>query len=200
MLHFLAVCSPGQDFTIVVKQSLTHGRRVGYFTSAGIATGIIYHVMLGLLGLSIILKSNHWLYLTILVSAALYLIYLGYGAIQAGRAGASIKLAHSQKPSLTAWQAFQRGLLTNILNAKATLFFFTLFTTVISPDTTLLIKSFYGLYFVIATGIWFGLLTYFITFQMVQKRLQSLLPSIETLLGIALIWIGLHILWTSVYA
>ena len=33
LAHLLAVASPGPDFAIVVKQSLTHGRRTAIWTS-----------------------------------------------------------------------------------------------------------------------------------------------------------------------
>ena len=46
-------------------------------------------------------------------------------------------------------------LLTNGLNPKATLFFLSLFTVVISPDTPLLVQAGYGLYLAGATALWF---------------------------------------------
>ena len=51
LAHLLAVASPGPDFAIVLKQSLTHGRRTAIWTSLGIGTAILLHVMYSLLGL-----------------------------------------------------------------------------------------------------------------------------------------------------
>jgi threonine/homoserine/homoserine lactone efflux protein len=49
--HLLAVASPGPDFALVLKQSLSHGRRVAVCTSLGIGTAILLHVTYSLLGL-----------------------------------------------------------------------------------------------------------------------------------------------------
>src|SRR3546814_10828638 len=53
------------------------------------------------------------------------------------------------------WQAFVVGIVTNGLNPKATLFFLSLFTVVISADTPLWVQAGYGVYLAGATALWF---------------------------------------------
>ena len=40
LIHLLAVASPGPDFAVVVRESVTHGRRAGMFTAFGVGTAI----------------------------------------------------------------------------------------------------------------------------------------------------------------
>ena len=51
LAHLLAVVSPGPDFAVVLRQSLTHGRRTAIWTSVGVGTAILLHVGYSLLGL-----------------------------------------------------------------------------------------------------------------------------------------------------
>jgi threonine/homoserine/homoserine lactone efflux protein len=37
LIHLLAVASPGPDFAVVVRESVTHGRRAGTWTALGVA-------------------------------------------------------------------------------------------------------------------------------------------------------------------
>ena len=56
--HLLAVASPGPDFAVVLKQSLSHGRRPALYTSVGIGTAILLHVTYSLLGLGLLIRES----------------------------------------------------------------------------------------------------------------------------------------------
>ena len=43
LAHLVAVASPGPDFAMVLRQSITYGRRPAIWTSIGIGTGIFLH-------------------------------------------------------------------------------------------------------------------------------------------------------------
>ena len=44
LVHLLAVASPGPDFAIVVRASVSHGRTLGTWTALGVGAGILLHV------------------------------------------------------------------------------------------------------------------------------------------------------------
>ncbi|HKB58328.1 MAG TPA: LysE family transporter, partial [Lacunisphaera sp.] len=52
--HALAVASPGPDFALVLRQSLTHGRRTAIWSSIGVGCGISIHIVYCLLGLGFV--------------------------------------------------------------------------------------------------------------------------------------------------
>lgn len=194
LVHLLAVASPGPDFAVVSRYALSFGRKAGYWVSLGIAVGIIIHVTYSLIGVAVIIHQNEWVYLSLLMLGALYLGYIGVGAITAKPRGSvgddadSVSLPKKRK-------AFSVGFLTNGLNVKATLFFLTLFTTVISPATPFAVKLGYGIYLTVATGAWFVFLTWLLTQPKVFKKLWPYSHWVDRLMGAILIALSLSLLW-----
>ena len=57
-VHLLAVASPGPDFAIVLKHSISFGRRAAIVTSIGVGFAILIHVAYSLLGIGILIKTT----------------------------------------------------------------------------------------------------------------------------------------------
>ena len=58
LIHLLAVASPGPDFAVVVRESVTHGRRAGTWTALGVGSAIFLHVGYSLLGIGLIVSQD----------------------------------------------------------------------------------------------------------------------------------------------
>ena len=160
--HFFAVASPGPDFAVVLKQSVQYGRHNALWTSAGVGAAILLHIAYCVLGVALVLTQSPSLFMALKYIAGAYLAYLG---VQALRAAKPSNTANNEqiKPSLAAessWHAFRRGFFTNALNPKATLFFMSLFTLVISPTTPVIVQVGYGVYMALATWAWFSIFCY----------------------------------------
>ena len=89
---------------------------------------------------------------------------------------------------------FLSGYLTNILNPKATLFFLTLFTQMISNKTTTLTKFFYGSEMVMMTIVWFCFVSLVLTHKKMRPTFEKYENKIDKFLGFVLIAIGLSVL------
>lgn len=190
VLHLLAVASPGPDFAVTTRYSISFGRQVGRWVALGIGTGIFLHVAYSVLGVALIIHRYEWIYGSLLVLGAGYLGWLGWQAIQspprAANAATSlgdVAAAHG----LTRAKAFRIGFLTNGLNVKATLFFLALFSTIIAPATPTWIKVGYGVYMAVATAMWFVLLATLITWPPFLRRLWAISHWIDRAMGLALI-------------
>lgn len=159
--HFFAVASPGPDFAVVLKQSIQQGRRNALWTSAGVGTAILLHVGYCVLGVALILTQSPNLFLTLKYVAGAYLAYLGVQALRAAKPSDTNSDGIVNKSVLeeSIWQAFRRGFFTNALNPKATLFFMSLFTLVISVTTPTSVQIVYGVYMAMATWGWFSILS-----------------------------------------
>lgn len=173
-VHLLAVASPGPDFAIILKQSIRYDRKIAVFTSFGIATGILLHVTYSLVGIGVIIASDERLYTALKYIAASYFCYIAWHSLRAKKP-TQINLesdgSEHDKPSLK--KAFFTGFLINGLNVKATLFFVSLFSMVIDPQTPFVIKLTYGLYMTIATGVWFVLLSFVLTHHKMRFFIQD---------------------------
>ncbi|MAS65806.1 MAG: lysine transporter LysE [Pseudomonadales bacterium] len=191
LVHLLAVISPGPDFAVVIRNSVSAGHRIGLYTAIGIGLGIFVHVAYSLLGIGLIVSQSVWLFNLMKLLAAAYLLYIGVRALQAQPASADSALSETSR--LSARQAFVQGFITNGLNPKATLFFLSLFTAVISHDTPLLVQAGYGVYLAFATGAWFCLVAMLFSREVVRRTFNRLGHWFDRLMGGVLIGLGLHL-------
>ena len=195
LTHILGMVSPGPDFAMISKLSLSRGREAGRQAALGIATGIIFHVTLAIAGFAALLKSNTTVFNLIRIAGAFYLIYMGYQALRfwyKHRKGAAD--LDSVESKVSSKSPFMTGLITNLTNPKATLFFLTLFTQIVSPTTTTAWKSLYGVVLVLVTFVWFTLVATFITNAKIKTWYDRHAVTIDAVLGVVLVSLGLIVL------
>ncbi|MDO6505476.1 LysE family translocator [Colwellia sp. 4_MG-2023] len=196
-VHLLAVASPGPDFAIILKQSIRYDRRIAIFTSLGIGTGILLHVIYSLVGVGVIIASDERLFTALKYIAASYFCYIAWHGLRAKKPLNTVNdvnvsmLSDEKKPS--AKNAFFTGFLINGLNVKATLFFVSVYSVVISPETPFSIKLGYGLYMAVATAIWFVFLSYLLTHHKMRNFLQIKGYLIDRLMGLVLLLLAIQI-------
>jgi RhtB (resistance to homoserine/threonine) family protein len=197
VVHLLAVASPGPDFAIVVRQSITYGRKTALWTSLGVGTGILIHVGYSLLGIGLIISRSIALFGVMKMACALYLIYLGVGAVRTKPMNRAEVPGKSDTIQPTTAQALRTGFFTNGLNPKATLFFLSLFTVVIDPATPLIIQAGYGLYMAVATALWFSGLSLLFGHGSVRRAFFKIGHWFDRLTGAVLIGLGLELALTG---
>ena len=183
LIHLLAVASPGPDFAVVVRESVTHGRRAGTWTAFGVGTAIFLHVGYSLLGIGLIVSQSIMLFNVLKWAAAAYLVYIGFKALRArpASAGEALQVSTVERTPRAAYIA---GFMTNGLNPKATLFFLSLFTVVIDPHTPLLVQAGYGVYLAVATGLWFCLVALLFSQARVRAAFARTMGAVLIALGI----------------
>lgn len=196
IVHLLAVASPGPDFAIVVRQSVTYGRSTAVWTSLGVGTGIFLHVFYSLLGIGMIVSQSIVAFTVMKFAGAGYLVWIGLKAIRS-KPGLSQNFSAVEGSLPTIGKAYWTGFLTNGLNPKVTLFFFSLFTVVISPQTPSLIQFFYGVYMAAATAVWFCGISMLFGSDRVRGMFLKVGHWFERFMGGALLLLGLKLAVTS---
>ena len=191
LVHLLAVASPGPDFAVVVRESVTRGQRSGSWTALGLGSGILLHVGYSLLGIGLIVSQSILLFNLFKWLAAGYLVYLGWRALRAQPM--VLEAFASQDSPRSARRAFALGFITNGLNPKATLFFLSLFTVVIDPQTPLGVQVGYGLYLALATGLWFCLVAWLFSRDRVRVGFARMGHWFDRLTGALLIGLGVRL-------
>jgi len=189
LVHLLAVASPGPDFAVVVRESVAQGRRAGSWTALGVGCGIFVHVAYSLLGIGLIVSQSIVLF-NLFKWLAAYLVYLGWRALRARPMSLEAIDGANAPVARSAWRAFVIGFVTNGLNPKATLFFLSLFTVVISPDTPLLVQAGYGVYLAGATALWFLLVAWLFSRGRVRAGFARMGHWFDRLTGAVLIGLG----------
>ncbi len=197
VLHLFAVASPGPDFILVSRQCLRYGRRIAIWTSLGIAIGILFHVALSLTGLSILLQNQPDLFWYIKLLASLYIGYLGIVSLVSKSSNKLVEDATGQAGNQL--RSVTTGLLTNVLNPKALIFFITVFAVAINKETGVFVKSLLGIYMSVATFIWFALVSILLTNKKAIERFKKAIPLLEKVTGFFLLLIAIQILFQQTY-
>lgn len=188
----IALISPGPDFAMIVKQSISYGRRASVVSSLGIGLGISVHVIYTLLGIGLIISKSIVLFTVIKVLGAGYLIYLGYKSLRSN----GIQMKDDtivMEDSMSDKRAFMVGFLCNALNPKATLFFLSIFTVVISIETPLYIQAIYGMFCMIATTLWFVFLSLILSQNRVRNFFNRFSKGFDKAVGVVLISLGIKV-------
>jgi len=197
-IHLLAVASPGPDFAVILRQSVRYGRRSAIFTSLGIGTGILLHVAYSLVGIGILIASSPYLFTILKFIAAAYFCYIAWHGLRA-KAPSEIEIDLTVKaddhPSDK--KSFITGFLVNGLNIKATLFFVSLFSMVISASTPFVIKLSYGLYMAVATALWFSSLSYLLSIKHFRQVLIQKGYWLERFMGLVLLLVAIELILSS---
>lgn len=197
LIHLLAVASPGPDFAVVVKESVTHGRRAGRFCALGVGCGIFIHVVYSLLGIGLIVSQSVMLFNALKWLAAAYLVYIGIRALQAKPSVDKPAVLQAETGVRSPRAAFVSGFITNGLNPKATLFFLSLFTVVIDPHTPLQVQAGYGVYLAMATALWFCLIAQVFSHERVRSGFARMGHWFDRLMGAVLVGLGIKLAFTE---
>ena len=188
ILHLFAVASPGPDFALITRQSLRYDRRVAIWTSLGIGVGILFHSLLAITGIVLLVTSNEFFLMILKTLGSLYLLFLGINSILSSK-----ELTINESKILDRFSGFLAGLITNITNIKAILFFVTVFSVVIDSENSLNLIL-YGAYMAFATFIWFLMISFIFTSTGFKDKFSSYLGIFEKIIGFILILLSLQII------
>lgn len=121
--------TPGPNMTYLAALSLSSGMRSGFAAVCGIALGLMTYAVIAAFGLAAVVDGSPVLYGLLRWGGVLYLLWLAWDA-WSGQADGSPEAATKEQP----WPAFQRGLITNLLNPKAAVFYVTVLPEFVQPD------------------------------------------------------------------
>ena len=193
LVHLLAVMSPGPDFIMITRNSLLYSRATGIYSAIGLGLGVMVHITYSLIGIGIIISQSVVLFNIIKLLGAGYLIYIGYKSLISKKSQLHVPEGQSRKETISTLKAIKIGFLTNVLNPKATLFFLSLFTLVINPQTPLAVKLFMGFEMCIVTSLWFAFVAYIISHHLIKSRLNKIQHYTGKFIGIVLIGLGIKV-------
>lgn len=196
VIHLLAVMSPGPDFIMTCKNALTYSRKTGIWTAVGLGFGIAVHVFYCLAGLALVISKSILLFNSIKYLGAAYLIYIGFKSFFSKSVRIEVG-EQEKKTDISALKAVRMGFLTNVLNPKATLFFLSLFTLVISPETPLVIMLIMSVIMVVDTMLWFSLVAIFLSQKRVRGVFEKHQNAFNKTLGGMLMALGVKVALTE---
>jgi RhtB (resistance to homoserine/threonine) family protein len=190
-LAFMAIASPGPSFALVIHKSLTTNRRQGLLTACGVALGDLALALANLFGLGLLLAKAPFALTAVKWAGGLYLVYLGARGLRAQPRLMDMPAPTGQPSPRT----FYQGFITVILNPKALIFFLSLFSVIIAPQTPRLSRLFYALSISVISLCWFTVVTLFFTNPTLQKRFMPSMHWVERFTGLILLGFAAALLW-----
>ncbi|WP_228764085.1 LysE family translocator, partial [Vibrio parahaemolyticus] len=155
----------------------------------GISMAISIHIAYSMLGISYLISQNEWLFNLVRYLGAAYLIYLGIKGIFSSQPAPNSETIQQSEYSM--WRFFMQGFLCNLLNPKTMLFFLSIFSQVISPDSSQQhIALFYGIYMIALHGIWFSIVAVLFTSPQLQAFLLKIKHRLNQVCGAGLVIFG----------
>lgn len=151
--HFLALLSPGPDFFLILQASVRLPKRYGVAICAGISAANGVYLCFAVLGLEIV-RELSWLMVVLKYLGAGYLVFLGIMLLTTKaqtfdqeEPGNFLAVHHIGKQFLI-------GFMSGILNPKNAIFYLSLFTVMVSEETSFGVRCLYGLWMTAVVFIW----------------------------------------------
>ena len=130
----LIALTPGADTALVVRNALAVGASAARRTALGSSAGLLVWGVASACGVAAVLNASAEVFTVVKLAGAAYLMWLGLQAIR--HAG-----AHEPGGVQRSGSPFRQGLLCNLLNPKAGIFFTALLPQFVSPQDPALVVS-----------------------------------------------------------
>ena len=193
LIHLVALVSPGPDFVVACRNSLLYSRTIGIYTAVGFGFGVCVHISYAVFGLSWLIANNELIFTVIQYLGAFYLILIGIQSLRSFQSQIEQETV-SASSRISPVRAVRIGFITNVLNPKATLFFLSLFSTMLNPTVGELTLVVIALLLVVTTILWFSLVAILISHPRFTSSLKRYEKTIHQFFGLLLIAIGVIIL------
>jgi len=188
--------TPGPNMGYLAVLSLSRGWQVGVAAVTGVALGHAVYGVAAAFGVAALIDASPFLYELLRWAGVAYMAWLAYEA-WGSESETTPDIANHADPRL-ARRAFRQGLVTNLLNPKAAIFFVAVVPTFVSPGqsvaTQTLILS--GIFVAVATAV-------HLTIVLLAGRLQDFAnePSrrrpVRRTLAVVLLGIAIWLAWST---
>lgn len=186
--------SPGPDMLLLTQTSLRHGRKAGWWTTLGIATGLSVHATFALTGLQWIVRHQTSLWPILQSIAAAYLLWL---AINLWREAKEPPPAPGTQITHPSRSHFLRGLLCNLLNPKVLLFFAAVVTPFLASEHPTWWPTALGLVIVLEGLVLWGLWVVFLQHPGVRSTYHKAASLINRIFALLMFILALRLLWEA---
>lgn len=190
--HFLALLSPGPDFFLIMQASLRLPTRYGIAVCAGIAMANALYLLLAISGLEVI-REMGWLMTMLRYLGAAYLIFLGLLLLRASKQSLEEEKSSDILGTVHLGKQFAVGFLSAILNPKNAIFYLSLFTVMVAPDTGLATRCFYALWMTLVVLLWDAAMVMTIGNRGVRDRLGHSIFWVQKVSGVMLTVFGMYL-------
>lgn len=187
----VAVISPGPDVVVVLQRSLA-GRRQGVATAVGIVAGLSVWLVAAFAGVAALVRVYPQFMVALQVTGGLLLATLGVLGLRGWWRSRAIPSAPPAPPALDLLPRadFMRGLLTNLANPKALVFFGAVLTPFLSGEVSVVASVGIVAGLIAVALAWFGGLAVVASHRVVNERVGRLMPWVDLVASVLFVGVG----------
>ncbi|MBV7296079.1 LysE family transporter [Corynebacterium sp. TAE3-ERU12] len=197
-INFVGMASPGPDLVLVLRLA-ARSRRHALAAVMGIVTSLVLWISLTVFGLAAVLAAQPALFGVISVLGASYLAWAGYSALRAGITGVR-ELSAGATPVVGSaavgklGSAYRRGLLTNLSNPKALVYFIAVIGPILPSAPPLWLQ--FGLIAALLGSalVWFSAIALTVSTERMRRQMLRAGPWFDIVAGVVFIVFSLALL------
>lgn len=191
LLYAAIVVSPGPNFALISRLAISGASRTASGATLGLATAATLYAVLSMTGLSLVLLQIGWLAGAVQIAGGLFLVYLGVSSWLRSKPSGPGAVVPS--PHDTFARGLRLGLLVNLSNPKAIMFFVGLYAVAIPADTGVGAKIAILMVGFALEILWYGLVIVMLSTGPARAAYNRFGIWIERALGTLLIVFGIRL-------
>ena len=193
LVCLIGAISPGPSLAIVLRNTISGGRKQGVITSLGHGLGLTLYAFVAIMGLSSLLLGNEQIFILLQWAGALFLIWLAYKMVTFNPSNNS----QTEEQERSDLRGFLEGFMTAFLNPKILVFFVAVFSQFINIDITisdrLIIAGMAG----IIDTVWYTLVAVVLAETSIIDKLGGNTAIINRTVGIFIFLLGISIIFKT---
>lgn len=194
LVHIIALMSPGPDFFFVSQTAISRSRKEAMMGVLGITCGVMVWAGVALLGLNLIIEKMAWLHTIIMVGGGLYLCWMGYQMLRGALKKENHAAPEPQVELAKSGRSFMKGLLTNLANPKAIIYFGSVFSLFVGDNVGADARWGIFLMIILETLAWFTVVASLFALPTMRCGYQKAAKWIDGFAGTLFAGFGIHLI------
>lgn len=193
-LQVLTICalgamSPGPSLAVVLRNTVSGGKKQGVLTGIGHGLGIYFYAGLVVTGLAVALAAAPEVERWIANAGIVLLLWLGFSFLR------SKPTTTEEKPEISSHSGFVSGFLIAFLNPKIAAFFLAIFSPFLRAEAGVSEKVILAMTAGTVDTLWYVLVALVLSGAAVSRFLEQHSVKIERLIGLFLLFLAAGLIY-----
>ena len=190
-IHWAAMASPGPNVLLVTQTAMARSRRSALAVAVGVASGAAVLATAAAVGLTVVIEQVTWARHALQLAGGAYLLFLGVQTWRGAREPPPRPEAAGRDESPRRF--YLRGLLTNLTNPKAAVFFGSVLAPTLGHAVSGWVRAAAVAIIVVDALLWHCLLALLFARPGVRQLYARAKTVVDRLVGAALALLGLRL-------
>ncbi|OOF54195.1 hypothetical protein BKK56_10005 [Rodentibacter genomosp. 2] len=199
IVHLFGLMTPGPDFFYVSRMAASNSRRNTLYGVIGITLGVAFWAAVSMMGLAVLFATMPALHGIIMILGGAYLAYIGVALIRSKQNATFEPISEQEiNQQTTAKKEILKGLLVNLSNAKAVVYFSSVMSFVLAKMTSIWDMSIAFSLIVIVTFLYFYLISFIFSRNVAKQFYSQYSRYIDNVAGVVFLFFGGVLIYNGV--